>query len=30
MMIPMPGLTTILLFALETFILTVSPGPGVL
>jgi len=30
MMIPMPGLTTILLFALATFILTVSPGPGVL
>jgi threonine/homoserine/homoserine lactone efflux protein len=26
----MPGLTTVLLFALATFILTVSPGPGVL
>jgi threonine/homoserine/homoserine lactone efflux protein len=26
----MPGLTTALLFALATFLLTVSPGPGVL
>lgn len=26
----MPGFTTLLLFALATFILTVSPGPGVL
>ena len=29
-MSPMPGLTTILLFGLATFILTISPGPGVL
>src|SRR5690349_2361700 len=27
---PMPGATTLLLFALATFLLTVSPGPGVL
>ena len=27
---PMPGVTTILLFGLATFILTISPGPGVL
>jgi threonine/homoserine/homoserine lactone efflux protein len=26
----MPGLTTLLLFALATFLLTVTPGPGVL
>ena len=26
----MPGLTTIVFFALTTFLLTVSPGPGVL
>ena len=26
----MPGLTTLLLFGLATFILTISPGPGVL
>ena len=30
MMSPMPGLTTLLLFGLATFILTISPGPGVL
>ncbi|TMD36044.1 MAG: LysE family translocator [Chloroflexi bacterium] len=30
MMGPMPGVTTILLFGLATFILTISPGPGVL
>src|SRR5437868_2434312 len=30
MMKPVPGLTTMLLFGLATFLLTVSPGPGIL